>query len=80
VSSADAARFEALKAWRRATALEQGVPAYVVFHDKTLLEVARLNPAGLSELRGVSGVGESKLARYGEAILQALRGASVLAP
>jgi ATP-dependent DNA helicase RecQ len=69
----DGARFEALKAWRRAVALEQGVPAYVVFHDKTLVELARVKPVTHAELRTVSGVGENKLARYGDAILRALQ-------
>jgi ATP-dependent DNA helicase RecQ len=73
----DSASFEALKAWRRGAALEQGVPAYVVFHDKTLIELARLKPRTLADLRGVTGVGEKKLERYGDAILQALREAEL---
>ncbi len=72
-SPGEAARFEALKAWRREAALEQGVPAYVVFHDKTLLELARVLPRTAAELRAVSGFGEKKLERYGEAVLHALR-------
>ncbi|MCC2278353.1 DNA helicase RecQ [Streptomyces sp. ET3-23] len=64
--------FEALRAWRAATAKEQGVPAYVVFHDATLREIATRMPTGLDELAGMSGVGESKLAKYGQPILDAL--------
>ncbi|MGW1200533.1 DNA helicase RecQ [Streptomyces sp. NPDC002536] len=64
--------FEALRAWRAATAKEQGVPAYVVFHDATLREIATLMPTSLDELSGMSGVGESKLAKYGQPILDAL--------
>ncbi|MER7109498.1 DNA helicase RecQ [Streptomyces sp. NPDC000229] len=64
--------FERLRAWRAATAKEQGVPAYVIFHDATLREIAAAPPATLAELGTVSGVGENKLAKYGEAILAAL--------
>ncbi|MBT2382152.1 DNA helicase RecQ [Streptomyces sp. ISL-11] len=66
--------FESLRAWRAATAKEQGVPAYVIFHDATLREIATAGPASLDELGGVSGVGESKLAKYGEPILELLAG------
>ncbi|MEU3774915.1 DNA helicase RecQ [Streptomyces sp. NPDC032472] len=64
--------FEALRAWRAATAREQGVPAYVVFHDATLREIATRLPGSVEELSGVNGVGEAKLAKYGEGILEAL--------
>lgn len=64
--------FETLRAWRAATAKEQGVPAYVVFHDATLREIAMLGPSSLSELGTVTGVGENKLAKYGEQILETL--------
>ena len=67
-----AERFERLRAWRAATAKEQGVPAYVIFHDATLREVAARCPATLAELGTVSGVGESKLARYGQQVLDTL--------
>ncbi|MEU5282480.1 DNA helicase RecQ [Streptomyces sp. NPDC020755] len=64
--------FEALRAWRGATAKEQGVPAYVIFHDATLREIATLHPSSLAELGGVSGLGEKKLATYGEGVLEVL--------
>jgi ATP-dependent DNA helicase RecQ len=64
--------FEQLRAWRAATAKEQGVPAYVIFHDATLREIASLRPTSLSGLGSVSGVGETKLARYGQQILDLL--------
>ncbi|WP_066956956.1 DNA helicase RecQ [Streptomyces lushanensis] len=64
--------FESLRAWRAATAKEQGVPAYVVFHDATLREIALLAPSTLAELGTVNGVGENKLAKYGEQILETL--------
>ena len=66
--------FEKLRGWRGATAKEQGVPAYVVFHDATLRAVAVAAPSTLVELAGISGVGESKLAKYGESILEVLTG------
>ncbi|GLW64824.1 ATP-dependent DNA helicase RecQ [Actinomadura rubrobrunea] len=61
--------FERLRAWRAATAKEQGVPAYVIFHDATLREIATVRPSSLAELSRVSGVGENKLAKYGEQVL-----------
>jgi ATP-dependent DNA helicase RecQ len=61
-----------LRAWRAAAAKEQGVPAYVVFHDATLRQIASDSPATLAELAKVSGVGEAKLARYGQQILDVL--------
>ncbi|WP_188828316.1 DNA helicase RecQ [Nocardia camponoti] len=69
---ADQPLFERLRAWRAATAKEQGVPAYVVFHDATLREIAARKPTDLSTLGTVSGVGENKLAKYGEGVLAAL--------
>ena len=73
---ADAAVFEQLRAWRGATASEQGVPAYVVFHDATLREIAAPAPSTLAELSEINGVGEAKLAKYGEPILDLLAGVS----
>ncbi|MGW5418705.1 DNA helicase RecQ [Streptomyces sp. NPDC003943] len=64
--------FEALRAWRAATAREQGVPAYVVFHDATLREIATLLPGTVAELGTVGGVGEAKLTKYGEGVLAVL--------
>ncbi|MEU4522506.1 DNA helicase RecQ [Amycolatopsis sp. NPDC024027] len=64
--------FERLRAWRAATAKEQGVPAYVVFHDATLRQIATQRPASLADLGTVSGVGENKLAKYGEGLLEVL--------
>ncbi len=64
--------FERLRAWRAATAKEQGVPAYVIFHDATLREIAAGPPSSLAQLGKVSGVGETKLAKYGQQILEHL--------
>ena len=66
--------FEALRAWRRDEAHRQHLPPYVIFHDRTLAEIAVKRPTGLSALAGVNGVGEGKLERYGEAVLAVLRG------
>jgi len=71
---AAAAVFERLRAWRAATAREQGVPAYVVFQDATLRQIATEPPATLTELSTVSGVGQTKLARYGQQVLDVLAG------
>jgi ATP-dependent DNA helicase RecQ len=67
--------FERLRAWRAAEAKEQGKPAYVIFHDATLQQIATKSPATLAELGTVSGVGETKLARYGQQVLDVLAGA-----
>jgi ATP-dependent DNA helicase RecQ len=64
--------FEQLRAWRAATAKEQGVPAYVIFHDATLRQIATEAPSTLDELGTISGVGENKLAKYGQQILDTL--------
>ncbi|MFI9342691.1 DNA helicase RecQ [Streptomyces sp. NPDC052773] len=66
--------FEALRAWRAEQAREQGVPAYVIFHDATLREIAMVWPTSVRELGGISGVGEKKLATYGEGVLEVLAG------
>jgi ATP-dependent DNA helicase RecQ len=62
-----------LRHWRLETARAAGVPAYVVFHDKTLAAIASARPTTLGELLRVSGVGESKLRRYGDEVLEVLR-------
>lgn len=64
--------FEALRAWRAEQAREQGVPAYVIFHDATLREIAATAPASVAELGTISGIGEKKLATYGEGVLAVL--------
>ncbi|MEU4249882.1 DNA helicase RecQ [Amycolatopsis sp. NPDC026612] len=64
--------FERLRAWRAGVAKEQGVPAYVVFHDATLRQIATQRPSSLADLGTVSGVGENKLAKYGEGLLEVL--------
>ncbi|MFB9680702.1 DNA helicase RecQ [Streptosporangium vulgare] len=66
--------FETLRAWRGATAKEQGVPAYVIFHDATLREIATRSPSSLEELGTISGIGENKLAKYGRQVLDTLAG------
>ena len=65
-------RFQALKAWRAEVAREHNLPAYVVFHDATLAEMAREMPATLDALAGISGVGSKKLEAYGREILRVL--------
>lgn len=67
------ARFQALRTWRLATAQARGVPPYVIFHDRTLREIAVRNPATLDALAEVTGIGGHKLQHYGEAVLKILR-------
>jgi ATP-dependent DNA helicase RecQ len=75
VADEDAGLLAALKALRRRLAEAQGVPAYVVFADRTLVEMAERRPASLDALAQVSGVGEKKLETYGPAFLQVITGA-----
>jgi ATP-dependent DNA helicase RecQ len=65
-------RFEALKAWRSEVAKEHGLPAYVIFQNTTLAEMARVVPGDLAELGEISGVGAKKLEAYGREILRVL--------
>ena len=67
--------FAALKAWRLDRSKSDGVPAYVVFHDKTLEEIARRRPRDLAGLAAVPGIGPAKLDRYGDEVLAALAAA-----
>ncbi|HEY7399040.1 MAG TPA: ATP-dependent DNA helicase UvrD2 [Gaiellaceae bacterium] len=63
---------ERLRAWRLERARDDGVPPYVVFHDRVLHEIAEARPATLAELAGIAGVGPSKLERYGDEVLAAV--------
>jgi ATP-dependent DNA helicase RecQ len=65
-------RFEALKAWRAEVAREHNLPAYIVFHDATLAEMAQTQPDSLDALAQISGVGAKKLEAYGREILRVL--------
>ena len=64
--------FEALRRWRAERAKADEVPAYVVFHDKTLHEIAAVRPQTREELSAISGVGPAKLERYADDLLEAL--------
>jgi ATP-dependent DNA helicase RecQ len=69
LSTAEQAIFEKLRSWRMETARTHNVPAYVIFHDATMREIAKARPASLADLRDISGVGEKKLETYGEEIV-----------
>jgi ATP-dependent DNA helicase RecQ len=71
--------FERLRAWRTSVAKELGMPPYVIFHDATLRLIAASQPSTLGELRQVNGVGDTKLEKYGPAILDVLGGPAELA-
>jgi len=73
IEAADSPLFEALRTWRRERAAEQHVPPYVIFHDATLSAIARERPASPEALANVSGVGQSKLKRYGADVLKVVR-------
>ena len=74
LSPSDRPLFEALRAWRAREAKAQHVPPYVIFQDRTLAEIAAARPTSRAALVRLNGVGESKLARYGEAVLAVVRG------
>ena len=76
LSRDDLALFDALRALRADLAREQNVPAYVIFHDATLREIATRRPASRGELAAMGGIGANKLARYGDAVLDAIRAAT----
>jgi ATP-dependent DNA helicase RecQ len=69
LSKSEQAIFDRLRSWRMGSAREHGVPAYVVFQDATLREIAKVKPTSLDQLRGVTGVGEKKLVSYGDDIV-----------
>ncbi len=73
LSATDAALFDRLRAWRATTAKAQGVPAYVILSDATLLAIAQARPQSLAALRGISGIGDVKLERFGESLLSLTR-------
>ncbi|MBD3801919.1 MAG: DNA helicase RecQ [Thioclava sp.] len=75
VSEEDAPLLSALKAKRRALAEAQGVPAYIVFTDRTLIEMAEKRPMSLDEMAGIGGVGAKKLESYGAEFLSVIAGA-----
>jgi ATP-dependent DNA helicase RecQ len=75
-SGAEAGLFERLRAWRAELAKAREVPAYVIFHDATLREIAARAPTSLADLAGISGVGDRKLEAYGEALLAVLAAGS----
>jgi ATP-dependent DNA helicase RecQ len=64
--------FDALRAWRRGEAARQGLPPYVIFHDQTLADIAKARPRARADLSAINGVGQGKLDRYGEAVLEAV--------
>jgi ATP-dependent DNA helicase RecQ len=64
--------WEALRARRRALAQEQNVPPYVIFHDATLAEIARRKPRSLGAFLEIPGIGERKLARYGQEFMRVI--------
>ena len=75
IADEDAPLLSALKARRRALAEAQGVPAYIVFTDRTLIEMAERRPQSLDEMAGISGVGAKKLESFGAAFLAVITGA-----
>ncbi len=74
ITDADRGLFEALRAWRREEAAEQAVPPYVIFHDRTLADIAQTRPRNTQALSRIDGVGQGKLDRYGEAVLRLVKG------
>ena len=76
VAEEDAPLLSALKAKRRALAEAAGVPAYIIFTDRTLIEMAERRPAALDDMAGITGIGAKKLESFGSAFLAVITGAS----
>lgn len=74
LDAAEQQRFAALKAWRAEVAREHNLPAYVIFHDATLVAIAQTAPQSRRELQGISGLGVRKLEAYGDAVLEVIEG------
>lgn len=74
LSPQQASLFESLREWRAHQAREQKVPAYVIFPDATLISIAQVAPTAVHELRGITGIGAKKLERYGEDVVEIVRG------
>ena len=72
LTATEAALFDALRTWRADRARDQGVPAYVILHDRSLIELATRRPASAAELLGVAGIGQAKADRYGDDLLRLL--------
>lgn len=70
----DANLLAALKAWRLDEAKTQSVPAYVILHDSTLIELARKRPADLDDLTDIPGFGARKVERYGDSLVELISG------
>lgn len=75
LSPLDEALFQSLRRWRADTAREQGVPAYVILHDRTLRELAEIRPTSKEMLASITGMGTTKIEHYGEELLSQIRGA-----
>jgi ATP-dependent DNA helicase RecQ len=69
----DRGLFDRLRAWRREVAMERGVPPYMILQDSTLRGLAALRPTQLDMLRGVWGMGERRLADFGQALIEVTR-------
>jgi ATP-dependent DNA helicase RecQ len=73
LAPADEALFQLLRQWRADTAREQGVPAYVILHDKTLRELAEVRPVSHGLLASITGMGSAKIEHYGAELLELIR-------
>lgn len=73
LSPEDQGLFEVLRRWRSDTAREQGVPAYVILHDRTLRELAEVRPVSHGLLASITGMGHAKIEHYGEELLTLIR-------
>jgi ATP-dependent DNA helicase RecQ len=65
-------RYQALKAWRGEVAKSHNLPAYVIFHDATLAAIAQSEPATLSDLQAIAGIGAKRLEAYGQEVLRVI--------
>ncbi len=73
IKSIDKPLFDALRSYRLKVSKELGVPPYIIFNDNTLIEITQKRPESVDQLRYISGIGEHKLAKYGESILAVVK-------
>jgi ATP-dependent DNA helicase RecQ len=76
IEGVDGDLLAALKTWRLEEARTQSVPAYVILHDSTLIELARNRPADLDSLADIAGFGSRKIERYGDMLIALIAGST----
>jgi ATP-dependent DNA helicase RecQ len=77
LSAADVALYQDLRVWRAEVADVAGIPVFMILANRQLRDIVRLRPASLAALRGISGIGQARLQKYGRVLLERVRGGAV---